>query len=368
MVRLLLSASLTILLLLPASAQKPTPAAAPASPSPSPTATPSPAPVSLLDGLTAADLDKAIAAIRHQYLNPTALSETEIQRATLAGLLDRLGSGAMLLPARAAAAPSPAPFYREIVGGHIGYLRPGELSQSQLQELDTTLRSFPGKKVDAVILDLRACRETNDFAVVATFADRFLPKGKKLFSLRGPNAQTPRAFVAEQGQLYQGLLALLIDQETAGAAEVLAAVLRTGHGAILIGQTTAGRAVAYEDIALPSGKILRVAVAEAILPEDQPRFPDGVPPDLPVTLPIATKREIFQASLTKGMEPYIFESDRPHLNEAALLAGTNPEIDAAQQRRARGGEKAIPHDTVLQRGVDLVTSIEVYQKQTGRSP
>ena len=39
------------------------------------------------------------------------------------------------------------------------------------------------------------------------------------------------------------------------------------------------------------------------------------------------------------------------------------------ERRAQGGEKPAPlHDAVLQRGVDLVTSIEVYEKQTGRAP
>ncbi len=373
MVRLLLSASLTILFCFAAQAQSPSPRKSTPSPSASPgKSSPSPSPTTLLEGLTAADLQKAVPLLREHYLNPAALSETELQRATLAGLLEELGRGVMLLPVKPSPAPSPAPFYREIVGGHIGYLRPGELSRSQLQELDTTLRGFSGKKVDAVILDLRACGETNNFALAASFADRFLPKGSKLFSLRGPGdgEKSEQTFVADQSPLYRGLLVLLADMETAGAAEVVAAVLRAETGAIIIGQKTAGRAVAYSDLPLPSGVILRVAVAEAVLPNGQPRFPDGVPPDLKVDLPIAAKREIFQASLTSGMGPFVFESDRPHLNEAALLAGTNPEIEAAQaaQQRAHGGAKPPLHDTVLQRGVDLVTSIEVYEKQEVRPP
>ena len=71
------------------------------------------------------------------------------------------------------------------------------------------------------------------------------------------------------------------------------------------------------------------------------------------------------------MEPFVFEPDRPHLNEAALLAGTNPEIEAAQtaqQRRARGGEKPPLHDPVMQRAVDVITSIGVYEKSPGRTP
>ena len=71
------------------------------------------------------------------------------------------------------------------------------------------------------------------------------------------------------------------------------------------------------------------------------------------------------------MAAFVFETDRPHLNEAALLAGTNPEIDAAQagqQRRVRGGDAPPLHDAALQRAVDVVTSIGVYEKQPSSPP
>jgi hypothetical protein len=115
---------------------------------------------------------------------------------------------------------------------------------------------------------------------------------------------------------------------------------------------------------LPSGKILRSAVAEAVLPENRPLFPEGVKPDLPLEMSLSDKRHIFQASIEKGMSPFIYEAGRPHMNEAALLAGTNPELDAAEaaQRRGRPFEKG-PYDSVLQRAVDLVTSLAVYQKR-----
>jgi hypothetical protein len=64
------------------------------------------------------------------------------------------------------------------------------------------------------------------------------------------------------------------------------------------------------------------------------------------------------------MAPFVYETERPHLNEAALLAGTNPEVDAAEaQRRNRGREKQPTRDPVLQRALDLVTSLEIYQKR-----
>ena len=48
------------------------------------------------------------------------------------------------------------------------------------------------------------------------------------------------------------------------------------------------------------------------------------------------------------MSPSIYDPERPHLNEAALLAGTNPELEAAEQHRARAQVNLAPRDSVLQ--------------------
>jgi hypothetical protein len=65
------------------------------------------------------------------------------------------------------------------------------------------------------------------------------------------------------------------------------------------------------------------------------------------------------------MTPFETEASRPHLNEAALISGRNPELEAmeAAQRRKTNPEKGGVHDAVLQRGLDLVTSIGVFQKR-----
>jgi carboxyl-terminal processing protease len=198
------------------------------------------------------------------------------------------------------------------------------------------------------------------------FARRFCPKGKPLFTLRKPAARQDRVFSSDRDPTFQGLIMVLADGDTSGAAEAVASALRFYDKALVIGQPTAGRAAEYSDLPLPGGKILRVAVAEAVSPEGRSLFPDGIRPDLPVEMQAANKRQIFQLSAEKGMGPFLYEAGRPHMNEAALLAGTNPEVEAwgaAQQRRGRGPEKQPAHDLVLQRALDVVTSLEVYQKR-----
>jgi C-terminal processing protease CtpA/Prc len=304
--------------------------------------------------------------LKSNFTNPDAITDTELSRATIEGLMVRLPRGLILLPSKESApVEMPSAFYNEVLEGHIGYLRLGSLNGANLQDMDKSLGNFAAKKVDALIIDLRCSQGTNDFAVAAEFAKRFCLKGKPLFTLRKPAARQDRVLTSDRDPAFQGLIMVLADGETSGAAEALAAALRFYDKALVIGQPTAGRAVEYSDLPLPSGKILRVAVAEAVSPEGRSLFTDGIKPDLPVEMPTADKRQIFQLSAEKGMGPFVYETGRPHMNEAALLAGTNPEVEAwgAAQPRGRASEKPPPHDPVLQRALDVVTSLEVYQKR-----
>jgi hypothetical protein len=337
---------------------------------PAPAATPSPSTTpttrALIDSMDSADLKEAIQLLKNNYIKPEALNETELSRAAFEGILTRLGQGVVLLPNAGAESSEPAaPFYGEILEGHIAYLRLGALNRANLDALDTNLQTFAAKKVDAVVLDFRASPVTNDFPLASEFAKRFCPKGKPLFTLRKTTARQERTFTSDRDPAYNGLVIILADGDTAGAGEAVAGVIRIYDKALIIGQQTAGRAVEYSDLKLPSGKVLRVAVGEAVLPEGHPLFPGGLKTDVPVELAAVDKREIFQTSREKGMTPFVVENSRPHLNEAALISGRNPELEAmeAAQRKTRSPEKTGVHDAVLQRALDLVTSIEIFQKK-----
>ena len=345
-------------------------AQAPAKSSPSPTAVapePSPPPTtrSLIDSMDAADLKEAIQLLKNNYIKPETLNETELSRAAFEGILTRLGRGAILLSANAQTAEAATPLYGEVLDGHVGYLRLGALNKANLEALDSNLQNFAAKKVDAIVLDFRASSAANDFALAAEFAKRFCPKEKLLFTLRKTTARQERTFTADRDPSFQGLIVVLADGDTAGAAEAVAGVIRIYDKAVMIGQQTAGQAVEYSDLKLPSGKVLRVAVGEAVLPEGHALFPGGLKPDVPVEMSAAEKWEVFQTSRDKGLTPFVTENSRPHLNEAALLSGRNPELEAleAAQRKKSNPEKPGVHDVVLQRALDLVTSLGILQRK-----
>jgi hypothetical protein len=344
----------------PAQTAAKSPAQAAASPSATPTME------ELVDSLGPADLQALITLLKANFTNPDAISDTELSRATVEGLLVRLPRGITLLAGKEGVpATTPSAFYTELINGRTAYVRLGTLNNANLQALDKALSGFAAKKVNDLIVDLRATSMTSDFALAAEFAKRFSPKGKPIFTVRKPAGRQDRVFSSDREPTFRGLIMVLADSDTTGAAEAIAAALRFYNKALVIGQPTAGRAAEYSDLPLPNGKNLRLAVAEMVSPEGRSLFPEGVKPDLPVEMSLPEKRQIFQASGEKGMGPFIYETGRPHMSEAALLAGTNPELEAAeaaQQRRGRPPEKAPPHDPVLQRALDVVTSLEVYQK------
>src|SRR5438105_5235960 len=228
----------------------------PAKPSPTPPSSPSATPTTeeLINSLGAADLQAVITLLKNNFTNPDAITETELNRATVEGLTIRLSHGVMLLPpdSRGEAAPreSSSAFYSEILDGHAGYLRPGAFTTANLQAMDKKLGEFSAKKVEALIIDLRDSPPTNDFATAAEFAKRFCPKGKPLFTLRKPAARQDRAFNSDRDPAFQGLIVALIDSDTAGSAEAVAADLRFYDKALLVGQASAGRAVEYSDLPL----------------------------------------------------------------------------------------------------------------------
>ncbi len=344
-----------------------TPIPADASPAPTPEPTPAPTPVpsppplrEMIDGLSESQTEQAISSLTSDFLDPSKTEEKSIRRATLEGLVLRLAPGATVTTEDDANREMiPGDFLAEILDSRIGYVRLGGLDKESLTQMDSALESFDGNKLRAVVLDLRDTAPSGDFDVAADFARRFAPKGKILFSIQKPSVKQERILTSNQSPAFDGVLVVLTDADTAGAAEALAATLRLNAHAMIVGETTSGEAVEFSNVPLGDGKILRVAYAQVVLPETGPIFPDGVSPDIAAALPPRTQAEIFALSRERGISQFIFENERPHLNEAALVANTNPEIDASLAGRPRQET----FDTVLQRAVDLVTAISFYNTQ-----
>ena len=160
-------------------AQSPAPASPPPSASkPAAQAIPSSAATpkleDLVDSLGPADLQAFITLLKANFTDQDAITDTELNRATVQGLLVRMPRGITLLASKDnAPATAPSAFYSEVINGRTGYVRLGTLNNANLQSLDKALSGFAAKKVNDLIVDLRASGATSDFSLAAEQTDLY---------------------------------------------------------------------------------------------------------------------------------------------------------------------------------------------------
>jgi hypothetical protein len=98
-----------------------------------------------------------------------------------------------------------------------------------------------------------------------------------------------------------------------------------------------------------------------VIPSAPAIFPEGLTPDIAVPFSKSQQELVLGLADQNGVADYIFDEERPHTNEAALVAGKNPDLDAYEADHASGKSTRLPiKDVVLQRAVDFLTAISVF--------
>lgn len=341
-----------------------TPETPPAAPAPKVVTTaPRPAPPlgTLVDTLDQAALQEAFRLLTNDYIQEEDLDPLEVNRAALQGLLERLDFGAMLLTERTRSErDSPFGFHHARAHEAIGYVRFGRYTEEEIGQFDAALKEFQAEKaITHLILDLRSPQAQAEFSIASRILSRFRPPNELLFKIRRPGNDRPTLFVsAPEADSCRLETILLVDRETGNVGEIIAAVLKRQTDCLVIGEKTPGLAVEYRDVPLGEDRILRYAIAEVVLEDDSSIFRTGIKPDLVTPTPVKAKGDLFRAvDGGKPLAGFLVQKERPRMNEAALVAGTDPEIDyylLLSQNKPTPWDRPPLQDRALQQAVDLL--------------
>ena len=334
-------------------------------PSPTPSATQArpnqEAPARLIDELEPAQLDQILGEMRDKYIDSKALTSNELNQATIKGLLSKLGPGVRVQSKAEFERAKPVrPFRHDLVENKFGYIRLGTLKESSVKQLDSAIAEFQSRNIQGLILDLRTVSEDSDYDLANAVVSRFVSSGQPTFELIEKGDDEPKKFTAASAALYQGPLAILVDGESAGAAEAVAGVLKAKLRALIIGQTTAGRAVQYEPQTV-GNLVVSIAKSKIQIAGLPSIFPQGLVPDIVANVSADLQNQILAQTDVGPLDSYINDEERPHLNEAALVNGTNPELDAYEEEQSGKSAALKPKDESFQHALDFLVTLDIYK-------
>ncbi len=173
----------------------------------------------------------------------------------------------------------------------IGYIRISQFNTPTGQELGKALEELEKQGMQAFVLDLRH----NPGGVLNAAVDvaaQFLPPNSLVVSTEGR--------VASQNQSYRTPtdvkprmarpMAILINNGSASASEILAGALKDLHRAILVGETTFGKGSVQSVIPLPDGSAVRMTTAKYYTPSRQIIHEHGIEPTIRVGMSAEQER------------------------------------------------------------------------------
>ncbi|MGD2147172.1 MAG: S41 family peptidase [Anaerolineae bacterium] len=162
----------------------------------------------------------------------------------------------------------------------VGYVRLYDFSATASERLEEGLQELLDEEPVGIVFDLRQ-NPGGWLDQAIDVADLFL--GESLVAVERFSDGTEREFRARSGDIAEEIpLAVLVNNGSASASEIVAGALQANDRAPLVGTPTLGKGSVQRPFNLSDGSELRVTVALWFTPDDQRIQGEGLAPDVEV--------------------------------------------------------------------------------------
>ena len=169
-----------------------------------------------------------------------------------------------------------------VIADGIGYVRLRSFGAQSAQQLDAVLAKLRTANARAYVLDLRANGGGYRDAAIAV-ASHFV-RGT-IVTIQERTGK-PALFAAKAGTTPLGVpLAVLVDGDSASAAEIVAGAVQDDKTGTLVGTRTFGKGLVQETFALPDGGAIKMTTARYLTPAGRDIDKVGITPDIVVAQP-----------------------------------------------------------------------------------
>jgi C-terminal processing protease CtpA/Prc len=327
------------------------------------------------DGRGTPDFKEVYDSIR---THAAGLSEADLNRAAVQGLVTALSPRVMLLTNGSPTKPSadmPLVSKSSTMESEIAYIRVERVGEGLAGAVREAWQALGRtNKLKGVVMDLRYAGG-DDYAAAAATADVFLKKDLPLLNwgngLVRSKDKTDAILVP---------VAVLVNRFTTGAAEALAAAMRETGAGLILGGRTAGQAMVSQDFPLTNGDQLRIGTAPVQLGDGSSLTAQGIKPDIAVEVTAEDERAYFSdafklagradlsaaayLSLTNPPSGTNRVARRPRFNEAELVRERREGLSEGDLTGAKEKEsdKPMVYDPALARALDLLKGLAVVRQ------
>jgi len=152
-----------------------------------------------------------------------------------------------------------------IIRNDIGFVKLSQFAQTTHRELTDALDTLRRQGMNKLILDLRG-NSGGYLDQAIRLANEFLPEGDLIVYTEDRNHEQVREYADGTGRWQELPLAVLIDEQSASASEILAGALQDNDRGTIVGRRSFGKGLVQRQIGYPDGSALRLTTAHYYTP------------------------------------------------------------------------------------------------------
>lgn len=147
----------------------------------------------------------------------------------------------------------------------VGYIRFGRFAATTYKEVQEALTKLREQGATKVVIDLRG--NSGGYLDQAIYiANEFLPKGNKIVYTEGVASPRSDQDADGTGSFQDVELAILIDETSASASEIVAGAIQDNDRGVIVGRRSFGKGLVQEQFPFPDGSAIRLTVARYYTP------------------------------------------------------------------------------------------------------
>ncbi len=166
--------------------------------------------------------------------------------------------------------------------GQVGYIGITSFDENTADDFNEELDELLSKNIKSLVIDLRG----NPGGIVdsaAEICDRILPEGMIVYA---QNRSKKRVFEFKSDENHLQIpLAVLVNEGSASASEIVAGAIRDYKAGTIIGQKTFGKGIVQTARMFPSGDGIKLTTSEYFTPKGENIHKKGIKPDIEIELP-----------------------------------------------------------------------------------